>query len=117
MSDPATDPDARRTAIVRAVMAHRREAGDPVAFHACDERVRYDDRLLELGVSDAQRERLDALLDDYPVFKLKQPETRTAPDGTVFVAAIADPKHLADFLEDCFRQVYGHGEGYALTVA
>lgn len=115
MTEPATTPTDRRKRVVRAVMAHRK-GGDPVAFHAGDDRVGYDDRLLELDVADAERDRLDALLAEYPVFKRKQPETRKAPERTVFVSAIADPKHLADFVEDCFRQVYDRPEDYPLTV-
>ena len=119
MTDPATTPTDRRKRVVRAVMAHRKD-GDPVTFRADDPpedaRVTYDDRLLELAVSAAERDRLDAFLAEYPVFKVKQPETRKAPEGTVFVSAIADPKHLADFVEDCFRQVYDRGEGYGLSV-
>lgn len=116
MTAPASTSTDRRKLVVRAVQAHRKEGGDPVGFHAGDDRVTYDDRLLELAVDDAERERLDALLVEYPVFKLKQPETRKAPEGTVFVSAIADPKHLADFVEDCFRRVYDHDDDYALAV-
>lgn len=117
MTDSASTPTDRRKLVVRAVMAHRKEGGDPVGFLAGDDRVAYDDRLLELTVSGDERDRLDALLAAYPVFKIKQPETRKAPEGTVFVSAIADPKHLADFVDDCFRRVYDRGEDYALAVA
>lgn len=117
MTDVATTPGARRTRIVRAVEAHRREGGEPVELRAGGVRLRYEDRELTLPVSEAQRDRLDALMASYPVFKLAQPATRKAPEGTVVVAAIADPKHLADFCEDCFREVHGLDEGYALTVA
>jgi hypothetical protein len=96
-------------------MAHRKD-GTPATFVAGGTRITYDDRLLELAVSAADRDRLDSLLAEYPVFKVKQPETRKAPEGTVFVSAIADPKHLADFVDDCFRQVYDRGESYGLSV-
>jgi hypothetical protein len=56
------------------------------------------------------------LLDEYPVFKLDAPATRKSEDGTVYVSAVADPKHLADFIEDCCRQVYDLPTGYALSV-
>lgn len=115
MTDTATAPTDRRKLVVRAVMAHRKQ-GDPAVFEAEDTRVVYDDRLLELSVSDAEHDRLDALLREYPVFKIKQPETRKAGGETVFVSAIADPKHLADFVDDCFQQVYGRGEAYELSV-
>lgn len=119
MTETADDPGSRRTLVVRAVTAHRREGGGPVVFTAgdpADARLEYEDRLLALALSGEQRDRLAALLDDFPVFKIKQPETRKAPDGTVYVSAIADPKHLADFVEDCFRRVYDLGEDYRLVV-
>lgn len=115
MTEAATTPTDRRKLVVRAVMAHRKQ-GTPAVFHADGVRLAYDDRLLELSVSPAARDRLDDLLAEYPVFKLKQPETRKAPQGTVFVSAIADPKHLADFIEDCFVRVYECAAEYALTV-
>lgn len=86
-------------------------AGDPA-----DARIEYEDRLLSLDLSGEERERMTALLDDFPVFKVTQPETRKASNGTVYVSAIADPKHLADFVEDCFRRVFGLGEDYGLVV-
>jgi hypothetical protein len=115
MTDPATTPTDRRKRVVRAVMAHRKD-GTPATFVAGDVRVTYDDRLLELTVDEAERDRLDVLLAEYPVFKVKQPETRKAPEGTVVVSAIADPKHLADFVDDCFRQVYDRTDDYPLVV-
>lgn len=133
MAEPAEDPGSRRTLVVRAVTAHRREGGGPVVFTAGDAtpddsaaddptaddptvaRLEYEDRVLVLDLSDEERERLATLLDDFPVFKVKQPETRKAPDGTVYVSAIADPKHLADFVEDCFRRVYDREEDYRLV--
>ncbi|WP_255195392.1 hypothetical protein [Halorarius litoreus] len=115
MAEPATTPTDRRKLVVSAVLTHRKQ-GTPAVFHADGVRLAYDDRLLELSVSPAARDRLDDLLAEYPVFKVKQPETRKAPDGTVFVSAIADPKHLADFVEDCFRRVYEREKAYALTV-
>jgi hypothetical protein len=56
------------------------------------------------------------LLDEYPVFKLDAPATRKSEDGAVYISAVADPKHLADFIEDCCRQVYDLPAGYALSV-
>lgn len=116
MSETAETPADRRTLVVQAVASHRREAGDAVAFVADGARVEYDDRLVTLSVDADRRGRLDELLADYPVFKVKQPATRKAPKGTVHVSAIADPKHLADFVEDCFRRLYGLDPDYQLAV-
>lgn len=131
----ADDPGDRRTLLVRAVMDARR-AGEPVTLRAdgsksssarrtsSDERgesdgiaVEYADRRLRFAVDDDGRAALEALLDDYPVFKVKQPETRKADEGVVHVSAIADPKHVADFLEAAFRRVYGLPEGYRLRAS
>jgi hypothetical protein len=79
-------------------------------------RVEYADRLFALEVSTAERDALDEHLGSFPVFKVKQPETRKAPGGTVYVSAIADPKHAADFLEGTFRTVYGLPAEYELRV-
>jgi hypothetical protein len=61
--------------------------------------------------------RLDAVLAEFPVFKVAHPETRKADEGVVHVSAIADPKHAADFVETLFREVYDRPEDYRLWVA
>ncbi|MFB6117794.1 hypothetical protein [Halosegnis sp.] len=120
MSDAAADPQSRRTLLVRRVMAHRGQR-DELVLHAardaagCERTLRYSDRVLEFHLEDAEREQLEALLEEYPVFKIRQPETRKS-DGSVYVAAVADPKHLADFIEDCCRRVYDLPSGYRLRV-
>lgn len=80
-------------------------------------RLVYAQGVITVECTPDERERLDALLKDFPVFKLQQPETRKAPDGTVHVSAVADPKHAADFLDAAFRQVYDQPEEYRLWIA
>jgi len=115
MDDAATEPTDRRRLLVRRLMSHRGQS-DTVTVSAGERRLHYGDRLLELSLGPDERGRLDDLLDEYPVFKVKQPATRKADDDTVYVAAVADPKHLADFIEDCCRRVYGFPETYPLRV-
>ena len=115
MTDTADAPRDRLVAFVRAVNAQR-TGGDGVVFETDAGRLEYADRAVTLDVGDEERERLDALLGAYPVFKVKQPETRKAPEGRVVLSAIADAKHLADFLESVFREVFGAPEGYELRV-
>lgn len=115
MDDAATEPTGRRRLLVRQLMA-RRGQSDTVTVRADERTLRYGDRVLELSVGESERSRLDDLLDEYPVFKVKQPATRKAADDTVHVAAVADPKHLADFIEDCCRRVYELPETYRLRV-
>lgn len=110
----ASEPAQRRALLAEAITAHRRRGSDEARFQAEDHEVRFADRTITLTVSAAERERLDALLGEFPVFKLDQPATRKASEDTVYIAAIADPKHAADFLDRTFREVYGLGEGYTL---
>ena len=105
---------------VDAVTTHRNRGSEGVVFEGVHDdrrvRVEYADRLFTLAVSTDERDALDEHLGSFPVFKVKQPETRKAPEGTVYVSAIADPKHAADFLEGAFRTVYGLPEGFELRV-
>ena len=123
----ATDPAERLGLAVDAVTAHRARGSDGVVFegHASDPaagedatpaRVEFTDRLLRLELDGEARERLDDLLGSFPVFKLKQPETRKADAGVVYLSAIADPKHAAEFVDAAFREAYALGDGYELRV-
>jgi hypothetical protein len=130
----ADAPGDRRALVAEAVFAHRARDSEAAAFEAGDRRLDYADRVVTVPVGrrektgdadtpddaddgDAEpRVQLDALLDDYPVFKVDQPATRKADDDVVYVSAIADPKHVADFVDDCFRRVYGRPNDYELWV-
>jgi hypothetical protein len=116
----AAEASERLALAVDAVTTHRTRGSEGVVFDGVDDdrriRIEYADRLFTLDVSDDERDALDEHLGAFPVFKLKQPETRKAPEGTVYVSAIADPKHAADFLEGTFRSVYGLPEGFELRV-
>ena len=117
------DPEGRRRAMVAAIVAARRD-DEPVTFAAdladgaaTDRpRVVYEDRSLRLELDEGRRERLEDLLSEYRVFKVEQPATRKAEPGIVYLSAVTDPKHAADFLEALFRTVYGADEGYELRV-
>ncbi|WP_276260407.1 hypothetical protein [Haloglomus litoreum] len=128
---PATTPADRKRLAVRAIARHRsREDGVDFLARAGDRAVTlsYADRTITMDLATASdatggadigaaRAALDELLASFPVFKIQQPETRKARDGTVYVSALADPKHAADFIEACYRDVFGLGEGYELSVA
>jgi hypothetical protein len=107
---------------VDAVSTHRARGSEEAVFEGVDAdgdrrvRVEYADRLFTLEVSADEHEALDGHLGSFPVFKVKQPETRKAPEGTVYVSAIADPKHAADFLEGTFRTIYDLPADYELRV-
>lgn len=121
----ATDPAERLGLAVDAVTAHRARSSDGVRFEglvpeASDEgalqTAEFTDRLIRLELDEAGRERLDECLGAFPVFKLKQPETRKADPGVVYVSAIADAKHAAEFVDAVFREVYALGDEYELRV-
>ena len=113
--DRADTPEERMSLLVEQVANHR-SAGGEVALASERGRVVYGDRLLRLDLTDDERDRLDDLLGRFHVFKVKDPETRKASDGVVYVSAKADPKHAADFIEGVFRLVFGEPEGYELRV-
>lgn len=125
----ATAPADRLALAIDAVTAHRHRGSDRVVFEghppsdaAAAERdgpaprVEFAERVLRLELDEDERERLDDLLGSFPVFKLKQPETRKADPGVVYASAIADAKHAAEFVDACFRNVHGLGAEYELRV-
>lgn len=128
----AASPDERRALLVRAIVEHRRDEGgggddsqvsagtgedvDPLVVEGAGRTVTYHDQSFRVAVDDAERDRLDDLCSEYHVFKVAQPETRKAPDGVVYLSAVTDAKHAADFLEALFREVYGADDGYVLEV-
>ncbi|RRJ30378.1 hypothetical protein [Halocatena pleomorpha] len=114
MSSEAHTGRDRLALITETIAAHRKRDSDRVVFKTDTARVEYADRTITLDVSDGAQDRLNDVLASFPVFKIEQPATRKAPTGTVHVAAIADPKHIADFIERIFREVYQHGPGYEL---
>lgn len=110
---PAATPGRRRKLLVGRLLESRRD-GEPAVFEADGVELEYDDRAIRLELTPDERDRLDALLGAYHVFKLKQPETRKADGGVVYLSAVTDAKHAADFIDSLFRDVYGLGEGYEL---
>lgn len=108
----AATPADRRALYAEAVAAHRARGSEGAAFAAGEHRIELTETGVRFEVDDDQRASLEALLDDYPVFKVAQPATRKAPDGVVFVSAVTDAKHLGDFVDDAFRQVFDRPEEY-----
>ena len=110
----ASTPDDRKRLFVRRIIESRRTT-DPAVFEAGNVTVEYDDRTLRVELSADERDRLQELLDAYHVFKIKQPETRKAADDVVYLSAVTDAKHAADFLEAIFRDVFDLPVEYELS--
>jgi UDP:flavonoid glycosyltransferase YjiC (YdhE family) len=113
----ADTPRERLGLAAEAILAHRKRDSDRATFEAEAAVLAFDHGRFTFSVTDEQRSRLDDLLGEYPVFKVAQPETRKADSGTVYVSAVTDPKHAADFVEAAFRSVYELPEDYRLWVA
>jgi hypothetical protein len=114
----AAEPAGRLSLLAEAVTAHRRRAGEAkgVIVESDRARVEYADRRVRLELDAAGRDRLEGLLGSFPAFKIKQPDTRKADAGVVYVSAVADAKRVADFLEGVFREVADEPEDYELRV-
>lgn len=118
----ATEAGDRAALVAEAVVAHRERASERALFEAETGgaepiQIVYADRTLTLSPDEnGGRERADELLAEFPVFKVAQPATRKADVGVLHVSAIADPKHVADFVEAAFREVHGLPADYRLWV-
>jgi hypothetical protein len=109
----ADTPGGRKRSFVRRIVESRR-AGESVVFEAGGATIGYEDRTLRVELTSDERDRLEELLEAYHVFKIKQPETRKADGSIVYLSAVTDAKHAADFVEALFRDVYGLSEAYEL---
>lgn len=111
----AATPEDRRALIAEAVRAHReRESAfctveaDPA--HGDDlgvPWVQFGDGLVNLDCSDAELERLSALLDARGGISIAERASPEDADGTnVRIEVHGDADRIADLIEDCFREVY-----------
>lgn len=114
---PADSPTARRRQLVDAIVDDRAGAGDgPTRFEGAGHVVEYGDRQIRLELDESGRAALETLLSAYRVFKVAQPETRKADDDVVYLSAVTDAKHTADFVEALFREVFDADEEYELRI-
>lgn len=110
-------PTARRRRLVDAIVDNGADAdGEPTRFEGSGHVVEYDDRQLRLEVDDAGRAALDDLLAAYRVVKVDEPATRRADDGVVYLSAVTDAKHAADFVDALFLEVFDAEEDYELRI-
>jgi hypothetical protein len=129
----ADTPAERRKLFAEAVTAHRARssafltvevAADPDLDGTDDDGdplpapwIQFSERTFNLDVTDAERERLEALLEEYREFRIEDLSAPEESDGTnVRITARSDANRLAGFVDDAFQHVYGRDEGYRAWV-
>jgi hypothetical protein len=125
----AADVEGRQKLVADAVAAHRErgsgfltlEAGAAVAGE--DEPVPWvqyagEEGVLNLDVTDGELDRLDALLAEFPAFKVRERTEPEQAEGTnLRVGALADAGRIGQFVDRLFRDVYGLDDEFRLWVA
>lgn len=133
----AAAPAERRKLFADAVLAHRQRASAFLTVEAEPtdaERAEADDlpedapensipwiqfaeKTFNLDCTDEELDRLEALLNDYPEFRIDQLEEPEDVHGTnVRISARADANRLAQFADEVFQTVYGRDEDYRAWV-
>jgi len=117
-----------REALITAAVAAHRERGSPFCALTAHEAPTDDEddapawvqfsapeSLFNLDCTDAEYDRLTALLDDYPAFTVDAVERPEEAEGRhLRIEAYADDDRLAAFAEALFRNVYGYDADYRL---
>jgi hypothetical protein len=79
--------------------------------------LQFRENTVNLDCTDAELDRLTALLDAYPEFRIDQMESPETAEGTnVKVTARSDANRLADFFDSALREVYGLPADYRAWV-
>ena len=79
--------------------------------------IQFAERTFNLDCTDEEFDRLEALLDDYPEFRIDAVDSPDDADGTnVRISARSDANRLADFFDRAFREVYDRPEDYRAWV-
>jgi hypothetical protein len=117
----ADDPAERRKLAAEAITAHRERASQYLTLEADaagddpDPWIQFGEDVVNMDVTDAERDRLEALLSEFPAFKIRQLERPENAEGSnVRVGALADAARVAQFLDRAFQEVYGKPEDYRL---
>lgn len=122
--DADTEAD-RLELVVDAIQGHReRESGfitvtAPTSDDDPDPWIQFDarDSLCNLDCTDQELRRLEALLDDFGGLTIHERTTPDDADGTnVRIEARVDDERIAQFVDQCFREVYELPDDYALWV-
>lgn len=123
----AADPAERRKLFADAIAAHRARDSAfltieaPTATDDGDEGgtdepapwIQFADGVVNMDCTDEELDRLEALLNEFPAFKISELTRPDDVEGTnVRVSALADANRIAQFLDRCFRDVYERPEDY-----
>lgn len=112
--------DERRELFVDAISAHRTRNSPFCTFEGGREEppwIQFGEDTLNMDCTDAELDRLKALLDGFPSFTIEDLNSPENAEGTnVRVSAFADEGRIAEFVERCFREVYDRPEGYEAWV-
>ena len=129
----ADTPAERRKLFAEAVTAHRKRGspfltitveadpgidgvdddGDPLP----EPWIQFAEKTFNLDVTDEERERLEALLDDFREFRIDEVTSPEESEGTnVRITARSDANRLAGFVDRAFVEVYGRDDDYRAWV-
>ena len=79
--------------------------------------VQFAEKTFNLDVTDAEREALETLLEEYREFRIDERTSHEESDGTnLRITARSDATRLAGFIDHVFQHVYGRDEGYRAWV-
>lgn len=79
--------------------------------------IQFGDREFNVDCTDAELDRLETLLNDYPEFRIDQLESPDEAEATnVRITARSDANRLAEFAERAFREVYEQPADYRLWI-
>ena len=110
---PAFDPDGD---------GGRQRAADPSSDDEDDEEqvqpwLQFAEKTFNLDTTDEELDRLKALVDEFPEFRIDELESPDTAEGTnARVTARSDANRLADFADRVFREVYEREESYRAWV-
>jgi hypothetical protein len=122
----ADTPAERRKLFADAVIAHRNRGSAFLTVEADlledgDEElapwIQFAEKTFNLDCEDEELDRLKALLEEFPEFRIDQLESPEEAEGTnVRITARSDPNRLAGFVDRAFQEVYECDEDYRAWV-
>ncbi|MFW5935323.1 MAG: hypothetical protein ACOCQL_05690 [Halolamina sp.] len=122
---PAFDPDddgGRERAADPSGDGGRERAADPSGDDEDEDEepqpwLQFAEKTFNLDATDEELDRVKALVDEFPEFRIDELESPDEADGTnVRITARSDANRLADFADRVFREVYEREESYRAWV-